>query len=140
MKVQKVALALTVVNVVLLAGLLMQHVAPVAQAQTVDAAAGAEPGALRAKSLEIVDDQGRVRALLAVMPPSTVDGKDYPETVLLRLIDPTSGPVVKLTAAVNGSALNLSDGSDGGLQLFGRDKGSFVRVTSKDGKTNELAP
>jgi hypothetical protein len=139
MKIQKLALVLTVVNALLLVGLTVQHATPPAHAQATGDAA-AEPGALRARSLEIVDDQGRVRALLAVMPPSTVDGKDYPETVLLRLIDPKSGPVVKLTAAENGSALGLSDDAEGGVQLFGRDTGSFVKVTDAQGRTRTLEP
>lgn len=74
------------------------------------------------------------------MPPATVDGKDYPETVLPRLIDPTSGPVVKLTAAKNGSALLLSDDADGGVRLGARDTGNFVTVTSRDGKEGTLQP
>jgi hypothetical protein len=95
---------------------------------------------LRARSLEIVDEQDRVRALLAVMPATTVDGKGYPETVLLRLIDPKSGPVVKLTAAVDGSSLWLSDDADSGISIFARDNGSFVKVTDKAGKEEVLKP
>lgn len=130
---------LTSLNLVLLAGLALEALSRPARAQD-KAEADDAPAVLRARSLEIVDDQGRVRALLAVMPPATVDGKDCPETVLLRLIDPTAGPVVKLTAAANGSALGLSDSGDGGVQLFGRDEGSVVRVVSKEGERRELTP
>lgn len=139
MRSTRVLFTLTVANLILLAGLAIQSLSRSAQAEETAAADGV-PTVLRGRSLEIVDDQGRVRAFLAVMPPSTVDGKDYPETVLLRLIDPQAGPVVKLTAAVNGSALSLSDSGDGGVQLFGRDEGSVVRVSNKDGERRELAP
>jgi hypothetical protein len=107
----------------------------------VEAQRPADPAPLiRTRSLEIVDDAGRVRALLTVQSPAVVDGKQYPETVLLRLIDPEAGPVVKLTAAANGSALTLSDDADGGVQVFGRDTGSFVKVVSKDGKEVTVKP
>jgi hypothetical protein len=144
MKSYKTAIVLSALNAVLLAALVAQHAVRPAVAQEAaagaDAAAAAVPEVLRARSLEIVDEQGRVRALLAVMPAATVEGKPYPETVLLRLIDPVNGPVVKLTAAINGSALGLSDDAEGGVQLFGRDTGSFVRVTGKDGATRTLEP
>src|SRR5437899_5966767 len=64
---------------------------------------------LRGRALEIVDEQGRVRASISVFFFQAEDGIRDPETVLFRMTDPTSGPVVKLTAAANGSALGLSD-------------------------------
>ena len=97
---------------------------------------------LRGRALEIVDEQGRVRANILVHGPETVNSRTYPETVLFRLIDPQSGPVVKLTAAANGSALGLSDGlSDyGGIQLYARDTASFVRVVDRSGRRQVLKP
>ena len=95
---------------------------------------------LRGRALEIVDAQGRVRANILVHGPETVNNKLYPETVLFRMSDPKSGPVVKLTAAANGSALGLSDDADGGVQLFARDTGSFVKVVDKKGKEQILRP
>lgn len=97
---------------------------------------------LRGRALEIVDDQGRVRANILVHGPETVNGVTYPETVLLRLSDPVGGPVVKLTAAANGSALGLSDGlsGNGGVQLYARDTASFVRIVDKSGRTQMLKP
>ena len=61
------------------------------------------------------------------MPPSRVDGKDYPETVLLRMIDPKSGPLVKLSAAVDGAGLMLTDDSDRGVLVYARD-GKVLRT------------
>jgi hypothetical protein len=75
-----------------------------------------------------------------VEKPVTVDRKAYPETVLLRLSDPKNGPVVKLTAAENGSSLGLSDDGDGGILLAARDGGSFVKVTDKKGHEQTLKP
>lgn len=131
MKTQRFVIALTLFNLVLLTVLVVQNLS--AETQNISPV-------LRGRSLEIVDEQGRVRALLAVQPPATVDGKAYPETVLLRLIDPTSGPVVKLTAAKNGSALGLSDDAEGGVQIFARDTGSYVKVVGKDGLAQVLKP
>jgi hypothetical protein len=97
---------------------------------------------LRGRALEIVDAQGRVRAGILVHGPDTVNGVIYPETVLLRLSDPKSGPVVKLTAAANGAALGLSDGlsGTGGVHLYARDTASFVRVANRSGRTQTLKP
>lgn len=98
------------------------------------------PPVLRGRALEIVDEQGRVRATILVHGPETVNGIRYPETVLFRMTDPTSGPVVKLTAAANGSALGLSDDAHGGIQLYARDTASFVRVIDKQGRERIVRP
>ena len=105
-------------------------------------ASGQSPeGVLRGRALEIVDEQGRVRASISIHGPETVDGVQYPETVLLRMSDPKSGPVVKLTAAANGAALGLWDDADGGgVQLFARDTGSFVKVVDKKGREQVVKP
>lgn len=133
MRRESLALGLTTLNLLLLAAILLGRVNPVAARQ-------ATLPVLRASGLEIVDARNRVRASLSVQPATTVAGVQYPETVLLRLIDPKSGPVVKLTAAANGSALGLSDDQDGGLQLFARDSGSFVRITGPNGKSQTIRP
>ena len=69
-----------------------------------------------------------------------MDGRDYPDTVLLRLTDPTSGPVVKLTAAANGAGLLLSDDADGGVQILARDTGTFLKLVGKEGRENVVKP
>lgn len=131
MKTQRLALALTAVNLVLSLFLVSQiyrtqanEVAPV----------------LRGRALEIVDDQGRIRANILVHGPETVNGKVYPETVLFRMADPKSGPVVKLTASAKGSALGLSDDEDAGVSLYAKDTGSFVKVVDKKGREQILKP
>jgi len=139
MRTQKLAIALTVINLILLVGLIAERVRPAVAAEAKPAAQEVVP-MLRTRSLEIVDAQNRVRALLAVMPPSTVDGKAYPESVLLRLIDPKSGPVVKISAAPDGSAMYLSDDSDRGIMLQMRDGNASVKATNKAGQEAILKP
>lgn len=131
MKTQRIAIVVTIINLALTIFLLSQFRR--AQADQITPV-------LRGRALEIVDAQGRVRASISVEKPVTVDSKFYPETVLLRLADPKNGPVVKLTASENGSALGLSDDADGGVHLSARDTGSFVTVTDKKGREQTLKP
>jgi len=133
MKNQRLLLVLTLFNLVLLCGLALDRVQP----------AFAHPSplpVLRGRALEIVDDQGRLRATIGVLPSSVVDSKRYPETVLLRLIDPRSGPVVKIGAASDGGAIGLTDGADRGVQVFAHDTGSFVRIVDRAGRERVIRP
>jgi hypothetical protein len=134
-RIHRFTLGLTLLNLVLLALLVLS------QARTALARQSVVP-VLRARALEIVDAQGRIRANILVHGPETVNGVTYPESVLFRLIDPTGGPLVKLTAAPNGSALGLSDGlsGNGGVQLYARDTASFVRIVDKSGRAQMLKP
>jgi hypothetical protein len=128
----RLLLVLSALNLLLLVGLLIERTQP-AFAKNVSPV-------LRGSALEIVDDQGRVRAQIGVHGPSTVGGKRYPETVLFRLIDPTSGPVVKIGAASNGGAIGLTDGADRGVQIFAHDTGSFVRIVDRSGREKIMRP
>ncbi|RIK35368.1 MAG: hypothetical protein DCC55_30490 [Chloroflexi bacterium] len=131
MRTQRLGTVLTVINFVLFLLLLTQARPLVAQ--------NVAP-VLRGRALEIVDNQGRVRASITVEPAVTMNSRTYPETVLLRLTDPKRGPVVKLTASEEGSALGLSDDAEGGVQIFARNMGSFVKVVSKEGRTRLIKP
>jgi hypothetical protein len=131
MKTQRVALALTAVNLVLAVFLVSQ----ISRTQANEVAP-----VLRGRALEIVDDQGRIRAQILVHGPETVNGKLYPETVLFRMADPKSGPVVKLTASATGSAMGLSDDEDAGISLYAKDSGSFIKVVDKKGREQVLKP
>ena len=132
MKTERIAIALTLINL----GLIVYLLAQIAPA---DAGQVTLP-VLRGRALEIVDTNGRVRASITVEKPVTVDSKSYPETVLLRLSDPKNGPVVKLQAAENGSALGMSDDAEGGVHISAQDAGSFVKVTDKRGREQVLKP
>ena len=116
MKNQRLLVALTVLNLALLT---FQVVRPrIALAQ--------EPAqVLRGRALEIVDDHGKVRAELRVFPPDPKhklpNGDPYPETVLLRLIDPNGRPSVKLATDVRGGGLYLGGAEDPTMVKLGAD-------------------
>jgi hypothetical protein len=135
MKMQRIAITLTVINLVLMIFLLAQMRPASAQQQRQDIAP-----VLRGRALEIVDSLGRVRASISVLPPVEVSGVMYPQTVLLRLIDTKGGPLVKLGAAENGGGLNLDDGSDGGVQIIANNKGSFLKIKNQDGREQVIKP
>src|SRR5262245_40652283 len=91
-KLQRLTIALTALNLVILAF-------GVAQLRPVSAQAVAP--VVRARALEIVDEQGRVRAEIKVLPAQPTlkmpDGTTgYPEAVQLRLLSSQNSPHVKL--------------------------------------------
>ena len=134
---QRLAIILTALNLVLLMFLL---------AQTHPVAAQGVTPVLRGRALEIVDEQGRVRAQLKVFPvdpkvrmPDGTTG--YPETVLLRLISSKGGPNVKIAATEDGSAIGLGGESDPTyIQLLARGTNPFVKLTNKEGKQQIIKP
>jgi hypothetical protein len=104
------------------------------QSRTVHADTGVA-SVLRGRAFELVDDQGRVRAEIKVLPaqPTEVmpDGtRGYPEAVQLRLITSNGGPNVKLVATEDGAGLLLG-GQSGYVQTLARGQ-TFVKVA----KTN----
>ena len=137
MKTQRIAIALTVINLVFLM-FNLAHSRPA----TAD---GVAP-VLRGRALEIVDDQGRVRASIKVHPADQTfkmpNGKTgYPETVMFRLIDPNGRPEVKLGASEQGGGLGLIGSSDSThviLQAEGAD--SSLKLTNKDGRQQLIKP
>jgi len=136
MKSKRFLLALTVINLGLLVFLLLAH--------TPQVAANQASGVLRGRALEIVDDAGRVRATLDVMPASTrANGESYPETVLLRLITERGRPSVKISASERGSALAFV-GPSGTRQTYaqlGADGAvSSLKLKSEDGREQLLRP
>ena len=107
MKTQRLLVALTVVNLGLLT---FQLVRP-------RLALAPETGpVLRGRALELVDERGKVRAEIRVFPADPThklpSGDPYPETVLLRLIDPNGRPSVKLATDVRGGGLYLGGAED----------------------------
>lgn len=132
MNLQRLGLGLTIVNLVLFGWLLTQNYTPSMAKEVAPV--------LRGRGLEIVDQQGRIRASISVEPAVTMNGRTYPETVLLRLTDPQNGPVVKITASAEGSAMGLSDDAEGGVQLFARRTGNLVRVVDSQGREQVLKP
>ena len=145
MKIQRVLIGLTVINLGLAIFLL-------AQIRRVDAgsalgveAAGPAP-VLRGSALEIVDDQGKVRASIKLHPADPTfkmpDGKTgYPETVMFRLIDPNGRPEVKIGASVEGGGIGLIGETDTThILLKAEGAGTSLKMTNKDGKHQLIKP
>ncbi len=133
MKIQRVAIGLTVVNLMLLMFLL---------AQNYRASATDVVPVLRGRALEIVDEQNRIRAQILTHGPETVNGKTYPGAVLFRMATEDRAPLVKLTVSKEGSALRLSDDSEpGGVELrANREKGNYVKAVSREGREQMMKP
>ena len=137
MTTQRFAIVLTVMNLFILT-LTLAHSRPA----TAD---GALP-VLRGRGLEIVDDQGRVRADLKVYPadpkvkmPDGTTG--YPETVMLRLYTSKGGPHVKLATIEDGSALVLGGESNPMYaQILSRGTNPFLKLVNKDGREQVIKP
>ena len=132
MTTQRLLIALTFVNLALLMLLL-------ARAGTPDAH-GAEL-VLRGRALEIVDDQGRVRASIKIQPGGTMSGQPYPETVILRLIDPNGRPSVKLAGSEQGAGLSLVGEGDSTYVVLKAEEGSTsLKLTNKAGQEQLIKP
>jgi hypothetical protein len=138
MKIQRLLIALTVVNLGLLTFLL--H-AQVRSAQAHSTEADSIPRMVRARGLQIVDRQGRVRAGIQVLPPVTFNGQTYPETVILKLIDQNGRPDVKLSASVQGGVLNLGGAADPtDVVLKAEGTVSSLSLTNQDGRQQLVEP
>jgi hypothetical protein len=137
MKIQRLFIALTVLNIGLTFFLL---------AQSKRAEADSIVPVLRGRQLEIVDEQGRVRAsikLHAADPTAKMpDGKiGYPETVMFRLIDAKGRPEVKLGASEQGGGLGLIGETDAThLLLKAEGPEALVKLTNKAGKQQIIKP
>jgi hypothetical protein len=137
MKTQRLLIALTALNLVLLAFSLAQPGLVGAQ--------GAAP-VLRGRALEIVDDRGRVRASITVMPgdPSykMPDGTTgYPETVLLRLINSQGRPNIKIAATERGAAQLIGGESDPTfVQILAEGPSASLKLSNKDGTMQLVKP
>jgi hypothetical protein len=142
MKAQRIFIALTIINLALTMFLIFQI-------RRVDAGTAEASGTLpvlRGSSLEIVDDQGRVRASIKIhdgdpkfkMP----DGKiGYPETVMFRLIDPNGRPEIKIGASVEGGGVGIvgeTDTTHALLEAQGPD--ALLKLTNKAGKQQLIKP
>jgi len=136
MKSPRILAALTLVNLLLLTLALTSQFFP----------AFAEGGApvLRGRALEIVDDQGRVRASINVIPAGrSANGDAYAETVLLRLSTERGRPSVKLGASEPQSGLSLAGPTgtkDTYLILEAKGEVSSLRLRNEDGRERLLTP
>lgn len=135
MNTQRIGVVLAVINLVILVSVLAQ-IRP-SEAQDI-------APVLRGRALEIIDEQGRVRASIKVHGPETVNGKQYPGAVVLIMGDPRDAPGVKLAASEKGAGLGLSngqrlpDGRSAGIQLHADDP--VVLLIDRQGRERILKP
>lgn len=139
---ERVLTLLTVLNLGLLVFLLFQQHGRVQASSPIPL--------LRARALEIVDAQGRVRSSLHIEPEGPAhladgsvakDGKIYPDTVLFRLIRPDGRPSVKIATSEQGSGLTLGGGIDPTYIVISAEGGdSSVALTNKDGQQQIIKP
>ena len=134
---RRLALVLAALNVGLVL-LVIARVRPLAANEQ------ASPGVLRGSALELIDEQGRVRAEIKVLPadpdvkmPNGTKGS--PETVQLRLIDSKGSPHVKLAASEDGSGLVLG-GEKGYVQILSRGTNPYVKIVNGGGQERILKP
>jgi hypothetical protein len=136
MTAQTLLFALTAANLAVLALNTAQLVRP--------AFAQAEPGVLRGRALEIVDERGRVRASIGVLPASrAAGGEAYPETVLLRLITEQGRPSVKISSSESAAGLSFAGPTgtrDTYAILEARGPASSLRLRSEDGRERVVKP
>ena len=124
MKVQRLPIVLALVNLALLVftGLCM----------------------VRARGLEIVDDRGRVRASLNVLPAKTEpNGEAHAETVLLRLITERGRPSVKIGASEQAAGISLTGPSNTKqtwVILEAKGTATSLRLKNEDGREEIVAP
>jgi len=132
---QRFLVVLTLLNLTLLAFSL---------AQTRPAVAEGAPQVLRGRALEIVDERGRVRASLSVLPATTQpNGESVPETVLLRLITERGRPSVKISASEQAAGASLAGPSgtkDTYVIVQASGTTSSLRLRNEDGREQLVKP
>ena len=137
MKTQRLLVVITILNLPLLMFSLGQTRAVLAE--------GPAP-VLRGRALEIVDEKGRVRASITVLPADpTVKMPDgttgYPETVLLRLITSQGRPNVKLAATERGAGQVLGGESDPTyVQILAEGPSTSLKLSNGDGREHLIKP
>jgi hypothetical protein len=135
MKIQRLLVGLTLVNLALLIFTLTQIRPAVAEGG---------PPVLRGRALEIVDERGRVRASLNVLPAKTqAGGETYSETVLLRLITERGRPSVKIGASEQAAGVSLAGPTgtkDTYVILEAKGSASSLRLRNEDGREQIVKP
>ena len=137
MRTQRLAIGLTVLNLFILMATLFHA----RSASTPEL-----PPVLRVRGLELVDDRGRVRAMLKIFPADPTikmpDGTTgYPETVLLRLIDSKGAPNVKIAATEDGSGVSLGGASNPThVQILARGTNTSLTLVNQDGRKQVIKP
>jgi hypothetical protein len=132
---QRLTIVLTVINLVLLVFLLAQTRVHIGSGG-VRLWTNMQGSVIRGRSLEIVDDEGRVRASIMVHPGDSTAAAPAGGTAILRLVDENGRPSVKLSTTQQGG---------GGLALVSDSQGTYIQLTgrglavTKDGR-QQLIP
>ncbi len=144
MKIQRLLIALSVVNLGLLVFLLAQIEVRFLGFRFLlrSVEVNSVGSVLRGRAIEITDHEGRIRASIKVYPASVLpDGTTYPEAVLLRLINSQGEPNVKLAATEDGSGLVLGgDSNPAHVQIAARGATTSLKLTRKDGQQQLITP
>ena len=135
MKTQRFLVVLTLVNL----GLLIFTLAQMRPAAAQDVAP-----VLRGRALQIVDDSGKVRASIAVLPATIQkNGELSAETVLLRLITEKGRPSVKIAASEESAGLALvgpTGTKNTYVQLGSNGTTSSLTLKNEDGREQSIKP
>jgi hypothetical protein len=135
MKIQRLLVVLTLVNLALLI---------VTLAQMRPAAAQATASVLRGRALQIVDERGNIRASIAVLPAGPQkNGEVSAETVLLRLITEKGRPSVKIAASEQSAGVALvgpTGTKDTYVTLGARGTTSSLTLRDEDGREQIIKP
>jgi len=123
MSIQRIAVGLTVINLVLLLSTLAPARSGRVQAVT---------PVLRGRALELIDERGQIRSRLNV---------ESNGEVVFRLLDQKGTIRVKLGAAEAGSGLLLvNDATEPGVHILAQATGSSLRLANKDGRERVITP
>ena len=129
MKTQRLLVVLTLVNLALLIFSLARTRPAIAEVVPV----------LRGRALEIVDERGRVRASIDVLPAKAQEH----ETVLLRLITERGRPSVKIGASEESAGISLA-GPTGTKDTYVIVEASgtttSLRLRNEDGRERRVTP
>jgi hypothetical protein len=134
MKLERTLVVLTLFNLGILVSMFRMR----------PASAEAPSPMLRGRGLEIVDDQGRVRASITLLPAGTSEkGDRYAETVLLRLITERGRPSVKIAASEEAAGLSFAGPSgtkDTYVILESKGTASSLKLRNENGREQVLKP
>lgn len=134
MKIQRIAIAVTITNLILMI-ILLARLNPVTGQKEQN-----KTGIIRGTGLEIVDKAGKLRASITFHEPQTMNGTTYPAGILFRLIDSKGQPVVKIDGSEEGGGLSFSNEKDGYIQLLAKESGGFLKIKNADGKEQVIKP
>ena len=127
MRAQRIAVALTLVNLLVLLVTVAQP-----RARVLPTSRQAATPVLRGQAVELVDARGQVRSTLKIEP----DGQ-----VVFRLLGQDGTIRVKLGAATGGSGLVLlNDATEPGVHIIAGVSGTSLKLRNKDGHERIFTP